>query len=237
MTEKIERSFYLNKNELGLLLDSKQKSSLYCLSIFGSDVTISDRSAYMSLYSMVQGGLISVEDDSFALADDLDGVIVAMAQAEKAIAVFSPHAAGIAVYKNGSQLILTEQEAHREESIKITPVAPDSLGDIITGRFSLNINETVPGGENVGAATDDMYFTSLMLLNLNDDFSELNTSQRTVLAVDFVDLKEERLYKKLAVIRLGIGLATVLWSSDGVKTMPYEKAGLERILKDNFTEV
>lgn len=237
MTDRIEKAFYLNKEEFGILLDSKNCNSVNCLNIFGNRVEISDRKAYMSLYSMLNEGMIEIEDDKFSISDELNSIIATIASAKEAIAVYSPSYPSIAVYRADGSYVLTQQENCRNNNMKVSSIEAHSLTDMIVDKFRLNISESISVSEEIDESSDDMYFTSLLLLNCNDDFSKLASSDRTVILIDFLDLSKEEPYKKLAVIKHGIGLVTVVWSKTDVKTMPYEKSFLKKILIKDFLEV
>ncbi|MDD6729107.1 MAG: hypothetical protein PUE08_07815 [Eubacteriales bacterium] len=237
MTDKIEKAFYLSKEEMGVLLDSKNCHTLNCLNIFGNRVKISESDAHMSLYSMLQEGLVEIEDDCFRITEELDTIITAVASAQKAAAVYSPFYQSVAFYKYNSSCVLTQYGDHRDEKMKVSSVSGEDVVDIIVDKFRLNINESVEASQELTDSHDDMYFTSLLLLGLDDDSSKLIQSDRIVLFIDFVDLSQDMSYKKLAVVKHGIGLAVIVWSRSDVKTYPYKKALLSQVIDKDFLEV
>lgn len=226
---EIERSFYLDKNSLALLLNSKGVNSLQCFDLFGNEVNVDDSQACMTLYNLVQEGLAGVSGEEFVPDTDLDNIIGNMVFAQKILVVYSGNRniSNIAFYINKDTAVIMEQDTEREHFLKLSSLSVGDIFSVISNRFLKNMKNDILV-EDI-ADCSDMYLNSLSLLTVGDDFEKVISSEDTYLFFDFIDAVQNRSYSEIALIRSKSGLVTFEWKNDAVRSQYYTYKGLTDI--------
>ncbi len=208
---EIEKSFYLDKNSLALLLTSKGINSLQCFDVFGKEINVDDISACMTLYSLVQEGIVKVSDDEFEMDSDLNNMLDIIISSKKMIAVYSncKSISNIAFYINENTAVSAEQNAGRNDFLKLSYSSVKDIFDVISQRYLKNMQDDI-SVEDI-SYTNDIYLDSLSFLNVDDNFEKVISSDDTYLFLDFISSVGQKSYCKIALIMSESGPVIFEW--------------------------
>lgn len=226
---EIEKSFYLDKNSLALLLTGKGINSLQCFDVFGKEINVDDTSACMTLYSLVQEGIAKVSDNEFELDSDLNNMLDIMISSKKTIAVYSnrKNISNIAFYINGDVTVSAEQDVGRNDYLKLSSSSVQNIFNIISQRYLKNMQDDI-FVEDISYA-NDIYLKSLSLLNADDNFEKIIFSDDTYLFFDFISSNVQKSCCKIALIMSKSGPVIFEWKRNCVHSQFYTYKDLHDI--------
>lgn len=234
--EKIEKSFYLDKNSLALLFTSKGINSFPCFDLFGKEIYVDDIQACMVLHRLVREGIATVNGDEFELDNDLDNMLETMIYSNKILVVYSKNrvVSNIAFYISGDTAISIEQDDVRNAFLKLLVVKTKDIFSIISQRYLKNMQNDI-SVEDI-KDSKDMYINSLSLLTVDDSFEEVISSDNMYLFFDFINPVSEKSYCDIALIRSSLGLVILEWIKDSFHSQFYTYKGLADIFKHYLEE-
>lgn len=233
---EIEKSFYLDKNSLALLLTGKGMNSLQCFDVFGKEIIVDDIAACLTLYSLVQEGIAKVSDDEFELDSDLNNMLDMMISSKKIIAIYSncKNISNIAFYISENMAVSVEQAAERMDYLKLSSLKAESVFDIVSQRYLKNMQDDILV-EDI-SYINDMYLNSLSLLNADDNFENVILSDDTYLFFDFITSAAQHSCCKIALIMSKSGPVIFEWKKNSVHSQFYTYKDLYDIFNQCLEE-
>lgn len=233
---EIEKSFYFDKSSFALLFTGMGINSLQCFDVFGKEINVDDASACITLYSLVQEGIVKVFDDEFELDSDLDYMLDIVISSKNRIAVYSncKNISNIAFYINEQTAVSVEQDTGRNNYIKLSSISSKNIFEIISQRYLKDLQNDI-SVESI-SYTNDIYLNSLSFFNVNDNFEKIISSDDTYLFLDFISSAKQRSYCKIALIMSKSGPVIFEWKRNSVHSQFYTYKDLYDIFNQCMEE-